>query len=517
MKTNIEKNILIKMIVACVLGVAIILGGVFALSSVLQEDKSDNKAMTSDNEGEQEDDTPLSQDKNFERGLVLISDVNQSTGEMDVVDVDSGAQITLKSTGATMIEDEYGTQIVLEKIMPGYLVNVKYGAESYMLDSIKIAGNIQIIRNIDNFVVNENNQTVQIGSDIYTYDQNVIVRREERPVDVTEISVADDVVVRAHKGKVWSVLVESGHGFLRLHNQDAYIDGQLEVGNRESYTIVSDMKVPMKTGMHQIVISHEGMTPYTASIFIEEGEEFVVDLGDLAPRVSKVQLDIVQPNAIAYIDGKKIENPKEERQLDYGEYPLRVESPGYVTWEGVLVVNQAYIVQRVDMEVEPLYIYISGPEGASFYVDNVLKGKLKANEPLGVPITPGGHTLQLRKTDYRTWEKNVFIEDTGEDYYYTVPALTELPTVPVPPVIEEENTMPEDTGDNAIEDSVDNNVENNENTEEVNVDDPETDNNTENTTENNNTEVIETDNTTEESVDNNSIEESEDDSIEPSI
>ncbi len=228
--------------------------------------------------------------------------------------------------------------------------------------------------------------------------------------------MADEIVVRAHQGKIWSILVESGHGFLVLKNHEAYIDGRLEIGNRESHTVVQDMRIPVKAGVHQVVVSNDQMTPYSSSVFIEEGKEFVIDLVDLAPRISKVRLEIVQEDVTVYLDGEMLENPEQERQLNYGEYSVRVESPGYVPWEGIVVVDQAYIVHRIDMEVEPLYIYISGPAGASFYIDNVFKGELEANTPLGVPITPGGHTLQLRKTNYNTWERNVFIEDTGEDY-----------------------------------------------------------------------------------------------------
>ncbi len=433
MKLKVEKNILTKMIIAGIVGLTIIIiGGIIFASSLKTEDKGKVTSALPKQESDEELSQDAEKDKTYTRGLGLVTEVDKLNQKMVIVDVDTSTSLTLKVTAATSIEDEYGTHIVLEKIIPGYLVNVKYEVDDYVTESIKIAAQVQTIRNIDNFVANEELKTIQIGSDIYEYDHNILVENSEGPVEISKLSVADDIVVRAHEGKIWSILVENGHGFLVLKNYESYIDGRLEIGNRESHTIVRDMKVPIKAGVHQIVVTNEQMTPYSASVFIEENEEFVVDLGELAARVATVRLEIVQPDATVYIDDKKIDNPTQERQLDYGEYSVRVESPGYVSWEGILVVDQAYIAQRIDMEVEPLYIYISGPAGANFYVDNVLKGTLEANKPLGVPITPGGHTLQLRKTDYNTWERNVFIEDTGEDYYYTVSSMTEIPTVPVP-------------------------------------------------------------------------------------
>ena len=431
MKLNIEKNILTKMIIA---GLAVItIGSIILATSLNQGDKNVNNRTSTGLDQETDEMTLIEEaGKEYTRGLGLVKGVNKINKELEIVDVDSNLLITLKVTGATTIEDEYGTIIVLDKIIPGHLINVKYDINKYETESIKIAAQVQTIRNIDNFLVNEELGTIQIGSDIFAYDQNILVKNSEGPVELSQISVADEIVVRAHQGKIWSILVESGHGFLVLKNHEAYIDGRLEIGNRESHTVVHDMKIPVKAGIHQVVVSNDQMTPYSSSVFIEEGKEFVIDLVDLAPRISKVRLEVVQEESTVFIDGEKIDNPEQERQLNYGEYSVRVESPGYVPWEGIVVVDQAYIVHRIDMEVEPLYIYISGPAGASFYIDNVFKGELEANKPLGVPITPGGHTLQLRKTNYNTWERNVFIEDTGDDYYYTVSSMTEIPVVPVP-------------------------------------------------------------------------------------
>ena len=452
MKLNIKKNMLTKMIVAGIVGLAvIIIGGVFLATSLKDKPKYiDNGQETTElGQDNEEEITTQIKDKEYVRSLALVKEVSTLSEEIEIVDVDTNVLVTLKITGTTSIEDEYGTVIVLEKIIPGHLINVKYDSKNYQADSVKIAAQIQTIRNIDTFDVNEELKTIQIGSDIFEYDQNVLIKNSEGPIELSQISVADEIIVRAYQSKIWSILVESGHGYLVLKNHEAYIDGRLEIGNRQSYTIVRDMRIPIKAGVQQVVISNDQMTPYSASVFIEEGKEAIIDLGELTPKIAKVRLDIVQTDVSVYIDDEKVENPTEERQLNYGEYSIRVESPGYVPWEGILVVDQAYIVQRIDMEVEPLYIYISGPAGASFYIDNVLKGVLEANKPLGVPVTPGGHTLQLRKTDYNTWERNVFIEDTGEDYYYTVPSMTEIPVVPVPepePETNQNNNQTEPNG-----------------------------------------------------------------------
>ncbi len=72
-----------------------------------------------------------------------MKDVDKMNKELEIVDVDSNLSITLKVVGATTIEDEYGTLIVLDKIIPGHLVNVKYDTNNYETESIKIAAQVQ--------------------------------------------------------------------------------------------------------------------------------------------------------------------------------------------------------------------------------------------------------------------------------------------------------------------------------------------------------------------------------------
>ncbi len=192
------------------------------------------------------------------------------------------------------------------------------------------------------------------------------------------------------------------------------------------------MKVPVAAGVHQVIITKEEMVPYTASVLIEENGEYIIDLSDLQPVVSQVDIEIVQENSLLYINDELTELTGEPIELDFGQYNVRVENEGYMDWVGILVIDQPYIKQIIDMEVEPLQLHMTGPDGAEFYLDGVLIGIIRGFEPIIVPIVPGGHVLTLRKDNYQSWSQSVFIEDAGEDYYYTVASLEEIPQEPEP-------------------------------------------------------------------------------------
>jgi len=442
MKLKMEKDLIGKMVIAGVLGVILIICIVVAIS-LLGGDKADKNPVpvaTHNQEEVQEDvaDVPV----DYERMLSLVKVMNKDEGFMQVYDVEKNLSITLNISSAVSFEDEYGTAIIMEQIIPGYLVNVKYDKATYIPEFVKIAPQVQTIKNLSSLTIDEVLKTIQIASDIYSYDDNIVALDGKGPLVLADLSIVDDIVVRAYQGKIWSIIVENGHGYIVLSNYSSYLEGRLEIGNRTSHTIIEDMKVPVTVGVHTVIITKEEMTPYSSSVFIEENEEYVIDLIDLQPKVAEVIFTIVQDGSTLYIDDETIEDVAVPVNLDYGQYSIRVKKDGYMDWEGILVVDQPYIPQTIDMEIEPLLLHMTAPDGAEFYIDGMLQGVVKGVTPVDVPIIPGGHILTLRKKGYISWSQSVLIEDTGEDYYYTVSKLTEIPKEPIPEPEPENSTEP---------------------------------------------------------------------------
>jgi hypothetical protein len=229
-------------------------------------------------------------------------------------------------------------------------------------------------------------------------------------------------------------------GILFLTNYDAYIDGTIEIGNRTSYTIVPDMKIPVTVGVQNVIITKNTMTPYTSSVLIVENEAYMIDLLEYQPKVSQVIFRIIQEGATLFIND--VVTPYDYPVvLDFGQYDIKVKLDGYKDWKGILLVETVDIEQIIDMETEPRYLIISGPEGAEFYMDGILKGTFVNGEPIETPILDGGHILTIRKEGFISWSQSVLIEENGENYYFTVPELTPIEGA-APPETEPSETLP---------------------------------------------------------------------------
>ena len=104
------------------------------------------------------------------------------------------------------------------------------------------------------------------------------------------------------------------------------------------------------------------------------------------------------------------------------------------------------------MSERPLYIHLSGTEGGEFYIDGVYQGTIEGDQPISAPITTGGHILTLRKEGYLSWTQSVYIDDQGEDYYYSAEELKP---------IEQESNNNEETPDANSEDTQGNDTQTN--------------------------------------------------------
>lgn len=439
-----NKGLITKMIVVALLGITLIAVVVGLLLTPNTSKKDTVQATTEKDTQVTTEDATENTDKDIDRILALVKAVDQDNHMMTVYDIDHDITINLILDGTVLYEDEYGSIMVAEQMLPGYIVNIKYDKNTYVPELIKVSPQIQTIKNLSTFIVDEALKTIQIGSDIYSYNDELIASDGNEKLDLTQITVADDVVVRSYKDTIWSIIIENGHGFIVLQNYDAYIDGMIEIGNRISYTVVPEMRIPVTVGVQNVIITKDGMTPYTASVLIAENEDYVIDLSEYQPKLAQVTFRIIQEGATLFINDT-VTDYTSPVEMDFGQYDIKVKLEGYKDWQGIVVIDQPTMEQIIDMETEPMYLRMKGPDGATLYIDSVKIGVFANDEMIETPILSGGHILTLRKEGYVSWSQSVLVEENGEDIYYTVSELTPIdggtPTDTTTPT----DTVPNDT------------------------------------------------------------------------
>lgn len=422
-----KKDLVTKMTIIGVVGLVgltLVILGIWAIGRPAKSQVVSNKEeeIKKDNGLGVESDDEIA----YQRSLAVIQEMSDTDNELTLYDITTEQQVTVKVSGAVSIKSAYGEDLAFSQLNLGDMIDIKYNKKDYKPKMIKISGRVWERSDTKAMVVDEKNNRIRLANDVYDYNEHLVVASDRQRIRLKDISASDDLVLRGDRKKIWSIILRSAHGKLRLLHADAYIDGMLEIGNRQFQKVTKDMVVKVPAGVAKVVISKENMTPYSAEVFVEEGKEVVVDLSDYQPKVAKVDFDIVQKEATLFIDGEKKDKLDEPLTLDFGDYRLRVEKSNFMPWEKTLTVNQAYMKVKIDMKEEPQYIEVQTPIGAELYLDAAKVGTI----PVKTAIKPGTHTLTIRKAGYYSKMQSVTIQDNGQNVNYAFPDLIKIPANP---------------------------------------------------------------------------------------
>lgn len=432
MKSNKKSDLIVSMSVIGILGLLVI---IIAVAVVACSNASGKKTQPTKNNTESTSESAIdteTQAAELVRMMAVVKMVDTANEKLLVYDIDQNATITLSFDSAVDLKDAFGQVIAFSQLHVGDIVEAKYDAKTMRPETAMISGKSWEREDVKNMVIDTTKRTIAFANDVYQYTDELVATSNGLPVDIGQITSSDQVIVKGYKDTVWSITLVKGHGTLILMNHSAFVGGVLEVGNRISFEITEKTEVSVSAGIHDIVITMENMEPFTGQVLIEEGKTVTLDLGTVAPKEGTVEFVITQKEAKVLINDQ-VQDLTKPIVLPFGDYNVRVEAETFVPWENKITVSQAYLRLEVDLSTQPVYLHVDAPTGCELYIDSGYVGMI----PITTPITPGNHTLTIRKDGYYSKMESVVIEDNGKDSYFTFPDLLVIPA--------EETTTPTTT------------------------------------------------------------------------
>ncbi|PKM54231.1 MAG: hypothetical protein CVV00_09095 [Firmicutes bacterium HGW-Firmicutes-5] len=414
-----DVDIVSRMTVIGIVAVVILIVGVTVLALILGgKDKEKDKPEEVETPTEIEEEAPSGQ---FERAMAVVKYVDSETGKLMVYDIEALKMITLAMDSSIDIKNEYGTDIALSQISMGDMIETKYDIKTLKPENVRITAVTWQRRDVSNMVVDEENHTIRIGNEVYTYTDELVTSKDGSPFAITELSPADEAIVKGYKDHVWSIIMVNGHGTITLVNHESFIGGQIEVGRKISKLVEAEMNMPISAGVYDVIVSKDNMSPFVSQVMVEEGQNVTLDLSTAQPKVGTVEFVLSQEDVKLYIDDVLLQS-NEPSMLSFGNYRIRAEKENFETWEGNLILNQAYLRFKIDLEGKANFLFIQEPAGAEVYLDAAFIGVI----PTSTPYTPGDHTITLRRTGYVTASFSFSWEDDGKDKNLVLPELVPL-------------------------------------------------------------------------------------------
>ncbi|MCM1127615.1 MAG: PEGA domain-containing protein [Lachnospiraceae bacterium] len=366
---------------------------------------------------------------------VIIESVSEEEQTIDVYMTERNESRTYAYTGATTVQDKYGSPMSMVQLNPGDIADIKYNSELERIGSVALSADAWNHEGISKYNLDIGNGSASVGDEVYSMSGSVKVFSEGRPIEADQIIQQDVLTFRGKGSTILSIVVDQGHGYLDLENEQAVIGGWIEVGQTLISQIAPDMLFVVPEGNYTVRFSGAGIEE-VREISIERNKETLLDLGDIEiPQPEKGLVTIVVTPAAAqvFIDENKVDTTYPVR-IPVGLHQITAKASGYDTVSEYFEVNGENQTVSLELgeyktvsgnsiskkdETKEAKITISTPVDAEVYQDNLYMGIA----PVTYTKTSGSHTITLRRQGYITRSYNIDVPDDDKDVTYAFPDL----------------------------------------------------------------------------------------------
>ncbi len=370
----------------------------------------------------------------------VVVKINKEEEKITFLNLTVNRNYTLQYDGTTVFSDKYGQSMTLEQIREGDIVDVTFLKSKKRLATLAISGNGWTTAGISRYQFDAVSHDVTIGNEIYKVTEDTKIFSDGQEIEMMDLNSVDILTFNGIGNTVHSIVVEKGHGYLRLSGDENFIGGWIEVGQNIIRQITEDMLLTVPEGSYQVLISTTGGGG-TKSVVINRNMEITLDIGDLeieAPRYGQVLFAMSPSSASLYVDGNLVDTSLPVT-LEYGIHQLMARAEGYSTVTSYLKVAEesAGIDITLDLEDDEeeeeeesnetvssgngvtaasyYQVYVDAPEGAELYVDGNYIGIC----PISFKKVEGPHVITLRRTGYETRSYTIQIDGEDKDVSYS--------------------------------------------------------------------------------------------------
>lgn len=232
----------------------------------------------------------------------------------------------------TEFSDRYGKATVPELFEPGMITEVLLSVHSKTLVSLRQSPDSFILRDVQKYSINKNRGIFRMGDDNLRITEKTAVFKNGAKIRLDDINEGDSLTLRGMEPDIYSIVIDSGNGHLRLTGTEYFLGGWVQVGKDLIRPVTEDMILDVPEGEYDVVITYHGRGG-SMHVNIERGKEALLDVSGLKGELVKygrLAFTILPTEAkpTVRIDGEVIDHliPIE---LEYGVYRLEVEAEGY--------------------------------------------------------------------------------------------------------------------------------------------------------------------------------------------
>lgn len=253
-------------------------------------------------------------------------------GTVQFQNIATSRRYTLTYDGTTTVYDKNDQALSMEQLKEGSVVTVRFYKPRKALAYVKENPDCVSYSNVRSYSMDLRKGTIAIGDELYNISGHVVVVSDGREADMMEVNQMDVLSVWGYKNMIYGINVEKGHGYLRLQNEDYFVNGWIDIGDSVIRKVAQDMLLVVPEGTHTVTVSNKGSSA-TQEITFARNEEMAWDLGEVEITVVQkgtVIFTLTPATAKVYIDGREV-NVSKPVEIEYGLHQMRITADGYDT------------------------------------------------------------------------------------------------------------------------------------------------------------------------------------------
>ena len=270
----------------------------------------------------------------------------------------TGKTYTLSYDNTSMMYDIYGQALSPRLLYVGQIVDVTFLKSSKHITTLTVSEEAWIIDNTKDHDFVRYDGTAVVNGGVYKIDPRTLIIAEDKLALAEDILATDKVTVSGIGNDIYSVVVQSGHGYVSLSSEtvenQSLVGAWLELDNEVIHKISPNMLLSAPEGEYTLQILGNGAN-YQTEVNISRNQETVVDTSDVTisrPKEGLVTFEVEPETAEVFVDGKRVLT-KVPESIQYGYHNLKVIAEGYITQTKYLKVGTPKSVIDITLEKDP--------------------------------------------------------------------------------------------------------------------------------------------------------------------
>ena len=343
-----------------ILGILIV-AGIVLCAFLFAEEKADKAAKASTaknsvNQMESKSTAPIVNaptiPTDIRTELAVITYVSADTKRLSVRSYGEGGDRTFYVEQPALIYTEFGNAMTLAQLYAGDVIDITYDNVNNKVSEIHISNEVKCHMAVSDVSVNTSYRRLSLYGKNYEYARNVVVVSDNELITPEQLSVHDVFNLYEKDGKVVSVVVTRGHGYISLTGVDLFMGGYVNIGSENIKTIEKNMMITVTEGSYKVAVSKDQYYG-SKTVTVNRNQVTTVDFSEFVADTvenGNVLFDIDVDGAVLYLNGKETDYTEGMLTLPVGTYTVRVSADGYDNYQDKIEVKADY--QKVNIRMK---------------------------------------------------------------------------------------------------------------------------------------------------------------------